>query len=118
MVNTKDYREHLLEALKDPEEAAAYINAAIEDNDLQVFLLALRDVADAQGGIGDLAEKTDLNRESLYRTLSKRGNPRLSGLKSVLGAFGLGLSVVLLPKSPKKTYRKRTVNVKKEIFNQ
>ena len=96
MVNTRDYKEHLLESLEDPEEAAAYINVAIEDNDLQVFLLALRDVADAQGGIGDLAKRTDLNRESLYRTLSKRGNPRLSGLKSVLEAFGLCLSVVPL----------------------
>ena len=97
MVNTRDYKEHLLESLKDPEEAAAYVNAAMEDNDLQVFLLALRDVADAQGGIGDLAKKTDLNRVSLYRTLSKTGNPRLSGLKSVLEAFGLCLSVIPLP---------------------
>ena len=94
MTSTRDYKEHLLESLKDSDEAAAYINAAMEDNDLQVFLLALRDVADAQGGIGNLAQKTELNRESLYRTLSKRGNPRLSGLKSVLEAFGLCLSVI------------------------
>ena len=96
MVNTRGYREHLLESLKDPDEAAAYINAAMEDDDLQVFLLALRDVADAKGGIGDLAKRTELNRESLYRTLSEKGNPRLSGLKSVLEACGLCLSVAPL----------------------
>ncbi|SCA63436.1 Uncharacterized protein HI_1420 [Chlamydiales bacterium SCGC AG-110-P3] len=99
----RDYKEHLLNSLKNSEEAAAYINAAMEDNDLQVFLLALRDVADAQGGIGDLAQKTELNRESLYRTLSKRGNPRLSGLKSVLEAFGLCLSVI--PMTNKSAHR-------------
>lgn len=100
MPNTRNYKEHLFEALKDPEEAAAYINASMDDSELEVFLLALRDVAEAQGGIGNLAKKTELNRESLYRTLSRRGNPRLKGLKSVLEAFGLCLSVTPISQKP------------------
>lgn len=93
MANTRKYKEHLIEELKNPEEAAAYINASMEDDDVEVFLMALRDVAEAQGGIGDVARKANLNRESLYRTLSKSGNPRLTGLKSILGAIGLNLVV-------------------------
>lgn len=93
MVKTRKYKDHLNERLQDPEEAVGYLNAALEDEDLGVFLLALRDVADAQGGLRAVAEKGDLSRESLYRTLSKRGNPRLSNLKAVLEAMGLHLSL-------------------------
>jgi probable addiction module antidote protein len=58
-----------------------------------VFLLALRDVADAHGGIGALSRNTHLNRESLYRMLSRSGNPSLDSLDAVLNAVGLRLSV-------------------------
>jgi len=88
----KDYREQLHESLRDPEEAAAYLNAAIEDGDEQVFLLALRDVAEALG-IGELARNAQLSRESTYRLLSKQGNPRLSSLWALLDAMGLKLSI-------------------------
>lgn len=54
---------------------------------------ALRTVADAAGGIAALAEKTGLSRETLYRTLSKKGNPRLDTLAAILAAYGLRLSV-------------------------
>ena len=93
MVKAKSYKEHLLEQLRDPQEAAAYLNAALHDEDLHVFLLALRDIAEARGGMGWLAEQADLNRENLYRTLSKRGNPRLFNLLAVLEAVGLELSI-------------------------
>src|SRR5262245_40013511 len=72
---TKDYRESLLEALQDPEEAAAYLTAALEEGDPAVFLLALRHVAEAKG-MSSVAAKAQLNRESLYRMLSERGNPQ------------------------------------------
>lgn len=93
MVKVRNYKEHLLEQLQDPEEAAAYLNAALQDDDQHVFLLALRDIAEAQGGMGWLADQADLNRESLYRTLSLRGNPRFFNLMAVLGAIGLELNV-------------------------
>jgi len=91
---TKDYREELLERLEDQEYAAIYLNEALMDEDPKVFLVALKDVADARGkGISNLAKKTHLNRESLYRTLSRQGNPRLDNLCTILGSLGLHLSI-------------------------
>lgn len=45
------YQEDLIEALKDSSEAAAYLSAAIEEGDRELFLLALRNVAEAHGGM-------------------------------------------------------------------
>ena len=90
---TESYRESLLESLKNPDEAAHYLNACLEDEDDRVFLLALRDVADAHGGLRTLSRDTRLNRESLYRMLSKSGNPSLDSLSAVLNACGLRLAV-------------------------
>src|SRR5258708_31025252 len=92
-VKTESYREGLLESLNNPEEAAHYLNACLEDEDARVFLLALRDVADAHGGIRALSRDTHLNRENLYRMLSKSGNPSLERLDAVLNACGLRLAV-------------------------
>jgi probable addiction module antidote protein len=90
---TESYRERLLESLKNPDDAAHYLNACLEDKDQRVFLLALRDVADAHGGIRAVSRQSRLNRESLYRMLSKVGNPSLDSLAAVLNACGLRLAV-------------------------
>ncbi|MGQ0655965.1 MAG: addiction module antidote protein [Betaproteobacteria bacterium] len=87
------HRPQLLEWLKDGENAAAYVEAAIEQGDPAAVLQALRNVAEAHGGVARIAEKTGLNREALYRTLSKRGNPELKSLTAILDATGLRLSV-------------------------
>ena len=87
------HRPHLLAWLKDPANAAAYVEAAIDEGDPAGLLQALRNVAEARGGISRIAEKTGLNREALYRTLSKRGNPQLKSLSAILDATGLRLSV-------------------------
>ncbi len=86
------YREGLLEALQDPEEAAAYINAAMEEGNEKLLLVALRDVAEAHG-MTSVARKARVNRENLYRMLSKKGNPRLENIEAVLEACGLKLTV-------------------------
>jgi probable addiction module antidote protein len=91
---TKDYRTSLLQALQDPVEAAAYLTAALEERDRAVFLLALRDVADAHG-MSTLAAQTHLNRENLYRMLSEHGNPQLDSLSAVLDALDLRLTVAV-----------------------
>ena len=89
-----DYQEHLIERLKDPRKALAYLNAALTDEDERVFLLALKNVLEAQGGdMTSLAKEADLNRENLYRIFSRRGNPKLTSIKSVLNAMGLELAV-------------------------
>src|SRR5947207_1658200 len=97
MLKTNSYKEHLLKRLQNSKEAAAYLNAALHDDDPHVFLLALRDVAAARGGMGWLAEQADLNRENLYRTLSPRGNPRFFNLVAVLDVVGLELAVQARP---------------------
>lgn len=87
-------RPHLLAWLQDPKNAAAYIEAALAEGDSGDLLHALRNVAEARGGVAQIANKTGLNREALYRTLSKRGNPQLKSLTAILDATGLRLSVV------------------------
>ena len=106
VARTESYRKSLLESLRDPDEAAHYLNACLDDKDPRVFLLALRDVADARGGIRALSRETRLNRESLYRTLSKAGNPSLNSLAAVLDAFGLRLAVQST--APKRARRRIT----------
>jgi probable addiction module antidote protein len=95
--NSKSYREDLIESLKDPEEAIGYLKACLEEKDMpEVFLAALRDVAEARGiGMSQLARDTNLNREGLYTMLSKQGNPELGSLTAILDALGLKLTVEL-----------------------
>lgn len=91
----RSYRDDLLKRLNGADEAASYLTlaleAAIEEMDPSMFLMAVRDVADAQEGIGAFAEATGINRESLYRILSKKGNPTISNLFAILKALPLNL---------------------------
>lgn len=78
---------------KDPGFAAEYLRAALEDEDEpRVLLIALRHLARARG-IAKVAKAAGVERESLYRALSARGNPRLSTLVAVTKAIGLRLTV-------------------------
>jgi probable addiction module antidote protein len=74
-------------------EIALYIEEMLADGDARVVRVALRTVADALGGVIALAERVGLGRETLYRTLSDKGNPRLDTVAAILAAFGLRLSV-------------------------
>ena len=88
-----NYHEYLIESLKDSREATAYLNAALaEEDDPAAFLTALKNVAEAHG-ISYTAKKAGLNRESFYRMLSRRGNPKISSLYSLIHALGLNLRV-------------------------
>lgn len=92
-VTAESYTGQLVEALKDPVEAAAYLQAAIEEGDREALLVAMRHVTAAHGGMTAIAQQTGLSRESLYRAFSRRGNPTVATLSSVLAATGLRLSV-------------------------
>ena len=95
MKNKNNYEEDLIKSLKDPKEAIAYLQAALEESDMpEVFLLALRRIAEARG-ISNLAQEAHLNRENLYRLLSKEGNPELDSLYAILDALGFKFSVEL-----------------------
>ena len=78
----------------DPEFAAEYLKAALEDTDEpEILLIALRRVAEARGGVAKVAKAAGVERESLYRALSARGNPRWSTLVAVTKAMGIRLTV-------------------------
>jgi len=83
----------LLQQLQDAEFAAEYLNAAHEDDDPRSYLTALRKVVEARGGMAAIAERAHVSRETLYRTLSNRGNPTLRTLTAVLRAVDLELGV-------------------------
>lgn len=80
-----------MEEISDLDEAAHYLTACYEESE-EVFLLGLRQVVEAHGGVRVLAERAGLNRESLYTMLSEEGNPRLSSLSAIFDALGLKIS--------------------------
>ena len=94
-----DYHDELMIFLKDQSNAVEYLNAALEeslngDEESRVlFLRALKNIAEAQGSISDLARRSHICRESIYRILSPSGNPEMQTLAALLGALGLGLKV-------------------------
>ena len=79
--------------LNSEEDVAGYIEAVLEEDDPTLLLLALRNVADSKGGMAMISRQTGLSRESLYRSLSENGNPKISTLFSIIKALGLHLSV-------------------------
>lgn len=89
---TVDYKEGLLERLKDPKYAEGYLNEAlklsIEEKDGAGFQLALKDVAEARGGMTALAQGTGFKRENLYRVLSKERHPKFDSILKVSSALG------------------------------
>ena len=78
---------------KDPAFAAEYLNSILENGDQEELMLALRRMSEAFGGVQKLAEEAELNANSLYRTLSPKGNPELKSLRAVLRAMGMQLTV-------------------------
>jgi probable addiction module antidote protein len=100
------------ELRRDPEFAVEYLKVALEslDNpeDRGLSLIMLRALAEAYGGLGAVAAKAGISRESLYRSLSPKGNPTLKTLVAVLNTMGLRLSVVPQPKKARKRPAKRS----------
>jgi probable addiction module antidote protein len=81
------------EHLENEEDMAAYLEAALEENDPSLIAAALGDIARAKG-MSKIASKTGLGRESLYKALSPEGNPEFSTILKVVNALGLHLHAV------------------------
>lgn len=105
MNRTIRHHDYLMKHLTHPAEAAAYLNAVAEDGDIRALLKALRNVVEAQGGVGELAKKTKLSRTTLYRTLSPVGNPEVSTLDGILAVYGIRIGFI--PVGLKKTRHHR-----------
>ena len=89
---SKSYDDLLISELRDPEFAAGYLTASLEEFSIDQFLIALRNVAQAHGGLGKLAGETELNRQNIYRMLSDNGNPTLTSFLTILAVLGFELS--------------------------
>jgi probable addiction module antidote protein len=89
----KAHADYLRQRLADDDHATALLEAAFTSGDEGDIMYALREVAIAKKGIAGVAESTGLSRETLYRTLSRKGNPRLSTLLAVMRAAGVKLKV-------------------------
>ena len=105
---TSSYRQALLEALMDPAEASAYLNAAIEDSP-EAFLKALKNVAQSRQ-ISQVAKDAGIQRETLCRSFSGQGNPTFETLSSVLEALGMRLRVASNSKA--ETARRKSARVR------
>ncbi len=94
----RNYDEWLVESLKDPNEAMLYLKAAFEeyekDRDLDILLHSIWAYAKAQG-ISDLAKRSNINRQNLYRIFTGERNPRFKTMESI--ARGVGFEVAFQP---------------------
>ena len=102
MKRAKKYEDHKYAKLREFNYAKTYLESAIEeyhsDHNRAAFLLALRDLVEAQGGIADFSEKIHLSRQALYKSLSPAGNPRFETLDNVLNRLGFQFTVEPLKK--------------------
>ena len=85
------------ELLRDPENAAFYLEQILEGGNIELFQEALRAVAKAQqGGVKAVAQQANVSRENLYDALSAKGKPKLETINKTLGALGLRFAITPL----------------------
>lgn len=86
-----------VESLKDTDYATEVLSEAIqrlaESGDAQTFLLTLRKLTKAQGGMTALSKRIGINRQNLYRTFASTGNPKFRSLGAILKGLGYKLSI-------------------------
>jgi probable addiction module antidote protein len=85
-------RWDVVDHLNSEEEIVGYLNAVLEEDDQELLLAALGDVARARG-MTQVSRDTGLGRESLYKALSEQGNPEFATVQKVLRSLGLKLRV-------------------------
>lgn len=100
MHNYRRFKDYHIEQLQDPEDAKIYLSVALEDyeknEDINAFLLAVRDVIEVQGGVSQLAERVSLTDEVLYKVLSENGDPQLNTMRIILHELGFKFSIEAL----------------------
>jgi probable addiction module antidote protein len=89
-----DFDNIIEQELTDPQFAQGYLQEALDEGGIPLFLLALRHLVQAQQGFSNLAQETGLGRESLYKSLSENGNPQLVTIDKVLKSLGMKISIV------------------------
>jgi probable addiction module antidote protein len=104
---------YLRKDLRDPAFAAAYLSYCAESGDPSDFIFALREVAEAYGGMARIAQRAKLSRSQLYKTLSRSGNPEFRTLRAILEAAGFLLTVVQKEKPKVGKNRPKAVRTRK-----
>jgi probable addiction module antidote protein len=89
----RDYRLDLIQNLKDPDYAAEYLAQVLAHRDQAAFMIALKDVVEAGGGVSAISKRAGLTRPSLYKVLSESGNPTFETLRAILEPLGLRVTV-------------------------
>ena len=92
-MKSKEYKTGLLKRLNDPDYAAGYLTDVLEHESQETFLLAVKNVLNAQkANISEFSKKVGLSRQAVYHALSHRGNPKLSTLNQILKSAGLKIT--------------------------
>ena len=102
MAKEKITRWNILDYLDNEKSIAAYLQAALEENNPSGFLVAIGDVVRARG-INAMAEEIGVSREGLYKSFSGKRKPNIETVFNVLDK--LGLQIIIQPKM--NTARKR-----------
>jgi probable addiction module antidote protein len=95
-VKLKSFDEVFSKGFSDPEFVREYLEAALEENGIQSFLVALQNTIRATEGMTKTAEIAGVGRESLYKSLSESGNPQIETVDKILRQIGLRFSVTPL----------------------
>ncbi|MEM9447873.1 MAG: transcriptional regulator [Cyanobacteria bacterium P01_E01_bin.6] len=100
MLTCKSYHSYLIESLKDPAEAAAYLDTVLEDGDLEHILWALKNVAEARRDLANAANaanELDADWENYYQLLAQGNVPPVQAIATLLRKLGLKLLVTVKP---------------------
>jgi DNA-binding phage protein len=100
MPTHKSYHSYLIESLRDPAEAAAYLDAVLEDGNLEHILLALRNIAEARRDLIGTSHDSDADWEQCYQLLAQRKVLELTAIAALLNELGLKLSVTVREDQP------------------
>ena len=93
----RDYEEYLIESLKDPEEAEAYLEASLEaymeDNDIKALMLAFEHLARAKYSVSEMARQAGISRQHLYRIFDNETSPNFNTVMTIIKSLGFTLEV-------------------------
>ncbi len=92
---SREFKDTIQKELRNPEFAIAYLNDVLASGDKKAFLIALKNVIDAQGDITAFAKAADTPRQNIYRMLSEEGNPTYDNLTSIFNAMGVQMQLSL-----------------------
>ena len=93
MTTLRNFDDFIMEELNNPEFVSDYLQDALEEGGIPLFLITLRQVVQHQKGLTKASQETGLGRESLYKTLSEQGNPHLSTIEKILKTVGMKITV-------------------------